>query len=254
MLLLSLLLSLVAASNAFCLLPGPITTTTTTSRHVAAAPLRSTASSDASPPESSSAAVPLIVSGRNVQVTDALMEHVQKRIGNVVNKLSGNNMVKECDVILSVSKNPKYEDSHRVEVVTNLKGTTIVSKAESSDMYSSIDAVSHALNRKLLKYKQRRTAGWHGGASMSDDLLQAFEELEQMETEAPPEPEEFEDFDKKEVVKINSFDLKHPISVDEAVFALDYVDHDFYIFLNEATNKIAVVYKRHVGGIGLIEP
>ena len=51
--------------------------------------------------------VPLVVSGRNVEVTDALMEHVNKRIGNVVNKLSGKNVVKECDVILSVSKNPK---------------------------------------------------------------------------------------------------------------------------------------------------
>ena len=125
-------------------------------------------------------------------------------------------------------------------------------------MYNSIDAVSHALNRKLLKYKERRTAGWHGGASMSEDLLQAFDALEQMETELPPEQDNgsdfFEDPEKKEIVKVNSFDLEHPISVDEAIFALDYVDHDFYVFKNEATDKISVVYKRHVGGIGLVEP
>jgi putative sigma-54 modulation protein len=122
-------------------------------------------------------------------------------------------------------------------------------------MYSSIDAVSHALNRKLLKYKERRTAGWHGGASMSEDMLKGFSELEQMETEIASEPEElFDDPEKPEVVKIKSFDLDHPISVDEAIFALDYVDHDFYVFKNAETDKVSVVYKRHGGGIGLIEP
>lgn len=122
-------------------------------------------------------------------------------------------------------------------------------------MYNSIDKVSHALNRKLLKYKERRTAGWHGGASMSEDLVRAFDALEQMGSEAPAEAEEtFEDPEKKEITKIKSFDLENPISVDEAIFALDYVDHDFYVFKNEATDKITVVYKRHVGGIGLIEP
>lgn len=53
------------------------------------------------------ASVPLVVSGRNVAVTDALMEHVQKRIGGVVNKLAGNGLIRECDVVLSVSRNPK---------------------------------------------------------------------------------------------------------------------------------------------------
>lgn len=53
--------------------------------------------------------VPLIINGKNVELTDALIEHVNKRIGGVVNKLSGNSVVRECDVILSVSKNPKVK-------------------------------------------------------------------------------------------------------------------------------------------------
>lgn len=157
--------------------------------------------------------------------------------------------------ISSIPHPAQYDDSHRVEVVTSLKGTSVIVKGESPDMYNSIDAVSHALNRKLRKYKERRTEGWHGGAGMSEDLLRAFGELEQMEVPDLPAAEAaFEDPEKKEVVKVNSFDLEHPISVEEAVFALDYVDHDFYVFKNKATDKITVVYKRHVGGVGLIEP
>jgi putative sigma-54 modulation protein len=51
-----------------------------------------------------------------------------------------------------------------------------------------------------------------------------------------------------------SFDLDKPISLQEAIFALDYTDHDFYVFRDAETNEISVVYKRNAGGIGLVQP
>ncbi len=51
-----------------------------------------------------------------------------------------------------------------------------------------------------------------------------------------------------------SFDLSKPISIKEAIFALDYIDHDFYVFRDEETNEVSVVYKRNAGGVGLIQP
>ena len=129
-------------------------------------------------------------------------------------------------------------------------------------MYGSIDMAAHALNRKLRKYKERRMEGWHGGEPMSEDLAAALNALEAA-ADAPPEEEEqqqqqandeFEDPYKPQITKVNSFQLDKPISVEEAVFALDYVDHDFYVFLNAETDKVSVVYKRHTGGVGLVEP
>jgi len=52
-------------------------------------------------------AVPIVVKGQNVDLTPALTEYVNKRIGGHLNKLSSGGAVRECDVILSVSKNPK---------------------------------------------------------------------------------------------------------------------------------------------------
>ena len=152
------------------------------------------------------------------------------------------------------------KDGHRVEVVTNLKGTTIICKNESPDMYTSIDGAAAALNRKLRKYKERRTAGWHGGTNMGEELSTALESLEIVEdTDTDAEDDvadimSFEDPGQPEITKVNSFQLDKPISLNEAIFALDYVDHDFYVFMNEDTGKINVVYKRHTGGVGLVEP
>ena len=55
-------------------------------------------------------------------------------------------------------------------------------------------------------------------------------------------------------VSLPSFDLSNAISVKEAIFALDYIDHDFYVFRDEETSEVSVVYKRNAGGVGLIQP
>lgn len=86
---------------------------------------------------------------------------------------------------------------------------------------------------------------------MATDLAEALDaSIEDVDVESG----EFEDPEKPEVTKIRSFDLSKPISMDEAIFALDYVDHDFYVYRDEATDDVNVVYKRNLGGIGLIQP
>lgn len=149
-----------------------------------------------------------------------------------------------------------------MEVVTDIKGTTIICKNESPDMYESIDMAAHALMRKLVKYKSRRNDGYHGGANMGADLKAALDALEEDDDEeiANSANDDAFFFDevaqpyKPNVTPVKSFQLDRPISLEEAIFALDYVDHDFYVFRNEETNEINVVYKRHTGGVGLVSP
>lgn len=122
-------------------------------------------------------------------------------------------------------------------------------------MYASIDNVADRLARKLVKYKERRLAGWHGGDSMGEDMALAFPQTDEDEEESTGtvtmgEEDPFA----PEVTKIRSFDLSKPISLNEAIFALDYVDHDFYVFKDEESGEVSVVYKRNAGGVGLIQP
>lgn len=126
-------------------------------------------------------------------------------------------------------------------------------------MYESIDAVARSLQRKLRKYKERRIQGLHkGGAQVKDEdaLQEALAEIEDIvDSEQDDDSGDgFVDPYKQEVAKIKSFQLDHAVSLDEAVFSLDYVDHDFYVFRNKETNKINVVYKLNNGGVGHVEP
>ena len=43
-----------------------------------------------------------------------------------------------------------------------------------------------------------------------------------------------------------------PMSVDDALSEMELVGHDFFLFVNEETNKPSVVYRRHAYDYGLI--
>jgi Sigma 54 modulation protein / S30EA ribosomal protein len=55
--------------------------------------------------------VPIILNGVNIELTPALEDYVNKRIGNTLSKLASNGAVRECDVLLSVNKNPRVRFS-----------------------------------------------------------------------------------------------------------------------------------------------
>ena len=75
------------------------TTTTTTT------PISSSSSSD---DDSATTQQPLIiVNGHNIELTSSLVDYINKRIGNILSKLAHHGAVRECDVVLSVNKNPK---------------------------------------------------------------------------------------------------------------------------------------------------
>jgi len=54
-------------------------------------------------------------------------------------------------------------------------------------------------------------------------------------------------------VKTKRFAIK-PMTLDEAILQMDLLGHDFYVFRNAQTDEVNVLYRRHEGNYGLIEP
>lgn len=199
----------------------------------------------------------IIITGNNIEVTPALSDYVETKLEKTLEKFKSDN-IKEVDVHMVVNKNPKVKNGHMCEVVTLLKGTTMHIAEETSDMYASIDLVSDRLARQLSRFKERKVKRHHSKLSIGENMANAIEAADEQEIEEDVDTDEYDDYPapgaKPEITKVKSFDLIKPISLEEAIFALDYVDHDFYVYRDQDTNEVSVVYKRNAGGLGLIQP
>lgn len=169
----------------------------------------------------------IITRGKNIDVTDALKTHVDKRIGKISKYFDENT---EAQVTLSVVK-----ETHVVEAMLLLNGGMLIRAEEKSpDMYASIDMVVEKLERQIRKYKTR----------INRKARQINPTGEDERTWEDDEPK---------IVKTKRFPIK-PMLPDEAVLQMNLLEHDFYVFVNAETSEANVVYRRKDGHFGLIEP
>ncbi len=70
-------------------------------------------------------------------------------------------------------------------------------------------------------------------------------------------PENFDSFDEEEdeinITRVKTFPYK-PMSAEEAILQMNLLDHHFFVFIDNETNKVCVAYKRHENEYGLIVP
>lgn len=179
------------------------------------------------------------VRGKNVEVTEALREYVEKRVGKVTKYFEN---VGDITVILSVVK-----ESQVVEVTVPLPGGVILRGEEANaSMYTSIDLVVEKLERQIRKHKTKLAKRMRGG-SFKADMVEAVKEAQSAAVEAVAENEDYP------LVKKKKFVVK-PMDVQEAIMEMNMVNHDFFVFRDAATEEINVVYRRKDGKYGLIEP
>lgn len=173
----------------------------------------------------------VLVRGRNVEVTNALREYVEKRVGKLDKFLDN---LDDAQVILNVEN-----QSHRVEVTISINGMILRGEETTGDMYTSVDMVVDKLEKQIEKYKGKlvRRRG------QADQKIVAGAQL----------PEEEPEEEGPVVVRTKRFPVK-PMPVDEAVLQMNLLGHSFFVFPNAETEQINVLYKRKDGNYGLIEP
>ncbi len=177
----------------------------------------------------------MIVKGRHMAVTEPIREYAEEKIGRVSKILDGDHMTTEVE--LYVEKNPSIEKNQIAEVTVWTKGPVIRAKEAAQDMYAAIDLVSEKLERQFRKYHGKmvdRHTGKH--AEAPQPVAPLIEEV--------PEPV---------VVKTKSVEFK-PMSLDEAILQMELLGHDFFVFTAAETEAVSVLYRRHDGDYGLIEP
>ncbi len=171
-----------------------------------------------------------IISGKNFDVTEALKERVNKKLGKLEKFFNSGT---EAHVTMSVQKN-----RHILEVTVPSNGITLRAEVAGDDMYGCIDKAEDILERQIRKNKTRLEKRLHSGAFRPENF------------NADVHVEEETDF---HVMRTKRFAVK-PMPVDEAILQMNLLGHEFFMFSNAQTNQVNVVYKRKNGGYGLIEP
>ena len=169
----------------------------------------------------------IIVNGRHLEVTPALKNYAEKKIQRFDRYLSN---ISEAVVTLTVEK---YR--HKVEVLLKVDGVLIQAEGITGDVYSSIDEVAEKLDRQIKKYKEKLVS--HRKA----------------ESKGGPVVPEVAPVEAGRIIKNKRFELK-PMSPDEAAMQMELLDKDFFVFTNDNSGSINVIYRRRDGNFGLIEP
>ena len=170
----------------------------------------------------------IIVTGRHLEVTPALKNYVEKKVKRFDRYLSN---ISEAIVTLGVEK---YR--HKAEVLLKVNGMLIQAEGITGDVYASIDEVAEKLERQIKKYKEKLVSH----RKSEGKTVAASAEV--------PLPGEV-----GRIIKNKRFELK-PMSPDEAVMQMELLDKDFFVFTNDTSGSINVIYRRKDGNFGLIEP
>ncbi len=155
----------------------------------------------------------------------------------------------EADVHLSVARNPRVPQQ-TAEVTVFANGTVIRAQERSENLYASIDLVANKLARQLRKYKERHNNHHSHNNNSTKSIIQ--EETQSFSSSDNSLTEGKEPHLPSPGVRRKYFDMT-PMSIEKARAQLDLIDHDFYVFREEAGSALRVIYKRNHGGYGVIQ-
>ena len=164
----------------------------------------------------------VIVRGKNFDVTEALKDHVTRKLSKM-DKFFHHDVT--AHAMLTVEK-----EQQTIEVTVPMEGLLLRGEESSPDMYASVDRVVDKLERQYNKYKARIKPRHNADNHAYSD-----------------------DSQPQDLVRRKTFPRK-PMTVDEALLQMDLLGHDFFAFTNAETDTINVVYRRQDGRYGLLEP
>ncbi|MGV9246564.1 ribosome hibernation-promoting factor, HPF/YfiA family [Streptomyces glomeratus] len=204
----------------------------------------------------------IVVKGRKTEVPERFRKHVAEKLKlDKIQKLDAK--VISLDVEVSKEPNPRQADrSDRVEITLRSRGPVIRAEAAASDPYAALDLAAEKLEARLRKQHDKRhtrrgvrrlTAAEvpdhvPGAATLNGNGLLVAEEPEvptkkigslEVKGEGP-------------LVVREKTHVASPMSLDQALYEMELVGHDFYLFVDSETKQPSVVYRRHAYDYGVI--
>ncbi|HQX63543.1 MAG TPA: ribosome-associated translation inhibitor RaiA [Thermomicrobiales bacterium] len=188
------------------------------------------------------------VKTHNITLTDGAREYIDKRVG----KLDRINE-RITDAKLELREEPHHNPTQRFVAQFTIATKHAILRAEerNTDITTAVDLVTDKMARQIRRFHDRRTRrdrraaiglGEFAADQMNPDLLLT-----------EPAVDGDEDEELGQIVRTKRFNIL-PMDTAEAIEQMELLGHTFFVFFNPDTNRMSVLYRRHDGKLGVLEP
>jgi ribosomal subunit interface protein len=198
--------------------------------------------------------VDVVVSSRHCEVSERFREHVEEKLARLEKH---DHRIIRVDVLLEKEARPREpERAVRVELTAKSRGPVVRAEACAEDKMAALDLALDKMASQMRKAADRRKV--HRGQHTPESLGQA------MARSKPPEDGADADEvterkvgpvtvtgDGPLVVREKSHSAS-PMTLEQALYEMELVGHDFYLFLDKESEKPSVVYRRRGYDYGVI--
>jgi ribosomal subunit interface protein len=190
--------------------------------------------------------MPFRVSGKNLDIGEALRERVSARIVEALSKYFDGGYSGHVTV-------EKEGFGFRTECAIHLdSGMTLHTDANAADAYSSADQAALRIEKRLRRYKRRlkdRSAARANGANGATIIDAPSYVIEAPDIDSDEEVTEFNPV----IIAEQTTALKQ-LSVSEAVMELDLTGAPVVVFRHASHGRVNLVYRRPDGNVGWVDP
>jgi ribosomal subunit interface protein len=215
--------------------------------------------------------VDIVVKGRNVEVPDHYRQHVADKLAKIERY---DQKLIRVEVELSHERNPRQSDyCQRVEITCVSRGPVIRAEARAADFYSALDVALDKIDNRLRRAADRRRVhrGRRTPVSVAEAMAAAAFDPRSVDRRDPAkgmpvgtgagattalleqDDEGLIEADDQpwHIVRMKEHPGE-PMTVDDALFHMELLGHDFYLFNDKESGQPSVVYRRRGYDYGVI--
>lgn len=194
----------------------------------------------------------IVVTGRHVEVKERFRRHLQEKLAKVPQLAP---RIQRLDVVISHEPNKRQTDScERVEITCIGKGPVVRAEAAADDAYAALDGAYSKLLERLRRAHDRKVVKRRRGV---ESLAQASARLAPPSDLAPTEGDQeaegpTSELDDSPVQIREKVHAAVPMTIEQALYEMELVGHDFYLFCDAESRRPSVVYRRRGWEYGVL--
>jgi ribosomal subunit interface protein len=191
----------------------------------------------------------VVVTGRHCELSERFRDHVADKLGRLEKH---DHRIMRVQVEVENERNPRQSDrAVRIELTAYSKGPVIRAEAAAVDKMGALDLAVDKMAAQMRRANDRKTR-WHRNRQAPNEPPATLEvpDSEEHVTERQAGPITVTG-DGPLVVREKSH-LAQPMSLDQALYEMELVGHDFYLYVDQDSHRPSVVYRRRGYDYGVI--